>query len=183
MITGEDLVNLGYKPGKWFGEALVQANARELSGENLKAFLEKLAPKPMPLPAKPASFHQNIRAENEAETANVKSVVAIMETLMHTPTLGRRCRYARCLPNRPKQYTGWWYCHCQKRHSSGHAQRRYLLFGNGHQPGESIAGNGFGCSPGHNAFWWRRTHRIFPHCRQHWNPGFLKTGFFITNAV
>ncbi len=78
---------MGYKPGKWFGEALAQANAQELSGENLKVFLDGLVPKPMPLPAEPASFHRNIRAENEGEEVNVAAVFATMEAIMHTPTL------------------------------------------------------------------------------------------------
>ena len=80
-------MQLGYRPGKWFGEAIQQANTAGLSGESLKAYLETVAPKPMPLPADPALFHKNIRAENAGEQTNVDAVCATMEALMHTPTL------------------------------------------------------------------------------------------------
>ena len=80
-------MKLGYKPAKWFGEAIQQAKEKNLSGEDLAAFLETLAPKPMPLPAAPAPFHKNIRAENEGEEKNVAAVFATMESIMRTPTL------------------------------------------------------------------------------------------------
>ena len=37
MITGQNLLDLGLKPGKWFKEALAHINAQALEGEALHA--------------------------------------------------------------------------------------------------------------------------------------------------
>ncbi len=90
MITGNDLVVLGYKPGKWFKDAIVFANKNQLSGAMLFDYLESI--KPMPVnhiePFTTAThFYQNIKAETTEEAENIKSVIAAMDELMKTPTL------------------------------------------------------------------------------------------------
>jgi hypothetical protein len=42
MLTGKDLIDLGYKPSKWFKEALAYANKYGLSGENLINYVETI---------------------------------------------------------------------------------------------------------------------------------------------
>jgi len=86
-ITGKDLINMGFRQGKWFKEALLEANAQRLEGEALKHFLDERAPQIIDLHAEPVAYHLNIRAENEEEIANVKSVKNTMYALMKTPTV------------------------------------------------------------------------------------------------
>lgn len=87
MITGKDLIDLGYKPGKWFKEAIEFANQSALSGEGLKAYLDAVSPKHIAPFEKPIPFYQNIKAETEEEISNVESVLLAMQMLMKTPTL------------------------------------------------------------------------------------------------
>jgi tRNA-splicing ligase RtcB len=87
MITGKDIIDLGYDSGKWIKEAIAYANAHQLSGEALKSYIESIRPKEMPPHLEPISFYKNIRAETEEESANVQMVVDAMNKLMVTPTL------------------------------------------------------------------------------------------------
>lgn len=86
-VTGKDLIAMGYKSGKWFGEALDYINQKDLSESAIKEYLDKSQPQHLPPHAEPVNFHQNIAAENPEEEANVAMVVAEMEKLMKTPTL------------------------------------------------------------------------------------------------
>ncbi len=86
-ITGNDLINLGYAPGKWFGEALTHINANGLRGSELTDYLGSVVPQtadPLPRGARP--FHRNIRAESPLEAENVEAVIATMEAVMTVPT-------------------------------------------------------------------------------------------------
>ena len=89
-ITGTTLIDLGYKPGKWFAEAIAYANEQELSGAALETYLEGIAPEPVdeiePF-EEPLAYHKNIRAETELDAKNVASVEKTMDMLMKTPTL------------------------------------------------------------------------------------------------
>jgi len=87
MLTGKDLVDLGYKPGKWFKDALDFANKNQLSGESLLKYLETVQPRHIDLHSAPADFYTNIKAETEEEISNVESVLSTMKELMKTPTL------------------------------------------------------------------------------------------------
>lgn len=87
MITGQDIINLGYKPNKWFKQVIEYANANNLSGETLLNYIESVRPKYIEPHAAPIPFYQNIRAENEAEIENVEMVIDAMQELMKTPTL------------------------------------------------------------------------------------------------
>ncbi|MDP5171564.1 MAG: RtcB family protein [Bacteroidia bacterium] len=87
MITGKDLIALGFKPGKWFKEVLDHANEHDLTDEELKSYVASMRPQYIEPHAEPVPFFQNIQAETEAETSNVEQVLSIMKDLMRTPTL------------------------------------------------------------------------------------------------
>lgn len=86
-ITGKEIIALGFKPAKWFPEALAHINENELSEEKMMVYLEQFKVETIDLLEKPAEFKINIKAKNELEETNVNSVVSTMETLMKTPTL------------------------------------------------------------------------------------------------
>ena len=87
-ITGKHLVELGYRPGKWFKEALAHANEHKLEGKELTQFLDSVCPPPFIDPHEtPRPFHKNIEAETPEEQENVDIVIRTMEELMCTPTL------------------------------------------------------------------------------------------------
>lgn len=87
-ITGKTLVNLGFRAGKWFKEAIEYVNSNELTETELVAYLERVSPPPVILPhTKAVPFYKNIAAETEEEQANIDQVVASMNILMKTPTL------------------------------------------------------------------------------------------------
>ena len=87
-ITGNTLIALGYKPNKWFKEALTYINEHQLEGNDLTTYLEPFkSPPTIGLHTKAAPFTINIKAENELEEENVSSVIETMETLMKTPTI------------------------------------------------------------------------------------------------
>jgi hypothetical protein len=87
MITGKEILALGYKPAHWFKEAIAYANEHQLEGENLAAYLKTIAPERIEPFETPLHFHKNIRAETADEIANVEQVFRSMQVLMKTPTL------------------------------------------------------------------------------------------------
>ena len=87
MVSGKNLIELGFKSGKWFKEAIEFINQNQLRGEVMLNYLEKFRPKYIEPFSEHVSFYKNIRAETEEEIANVESVIATMEQLMITPTL------------------------------------------------------------------------------------------------
>ncbi len=88
MLTGQDLLDLGYKPGKWFKEALAHANQQQLAGHELRAYLDGMSPGPeVALLAQPVPYFQNIRAASATEQANIDYVNQSMQQLMRTPTV------------------------------------------------------------------------------------------------
>lgn len=87
-VNGNTLIELGYRPGKWFGEALKHIQENKLNQEEMMAFLDQFKlPEPISLREKPLDFSINIQAENELEEENVKKVLDSMRELMRTPTL------------------------------------------------------------------------------------------------
>ena len=87
-ITGKQLIELGYRPGKWFKEALAYANAHRLYGEQLTEYLDTVCPPPAIDPFETGvAYHKNIEAETEEEVSNVASVFQSMDELMKTPTI------------------------------------------------------------------------------------------------
>lgn len=87
-ITGNELIALGYRPGKWFAEALEYINENQLDQNQISEYLEQFkSPEPIPLHAEPKDFIINIKAEHENENDNVEKVINTMKVLMKTPTL------------------------------------------------------------------------------------------------
>lgn len=87
-ITGKILIDLGFRAGKWFPEAIDHINTNQLEGEAITNYLEQFKSPPIQeLHTEAVSFSINIKAENELEETNVNSVVTSMETLMKTPTI------------------------------------------------------------------------------------------------
>lgn len=87
-ITGKTLIDLGYSPGKWFGEAITYANKHELSGKPLIDYLESIKP---PKPIEPhvitVPYYKNIKGKTQEELDNISAVYKTMEVLMKTPTV------------------------------------------------------------------------------------------------
>lgn len=87
-ISGKDIVNLGFKPAKWFSEAIAHINENDLSEIEMLAYLDQFKPAPtIDLLENPADLIINIKAENEFEENNVNSVIKSMKLLMKTPTI------------------------------------------------------------------------------------------------
>ena len=88
IITGHDLIDMGFRSGKWMKEAIDHINTHQLKGDDLAAYLTPFTPRPqIDLLETPKSFSKNIKAENELETDNVNKVINSMEVLMKTPTV------------------------------------------------------------------------------------------------
>lgn len=87
MITGKDLIEMGYKPNKLFKDAIEYANANNLTGDALKAYMDSIQTVHIEPHEKPLEFYKNIRAENEEEKGNVEMVLRDMNLLMVTPTI------------------------------------------------------------------------------------------------
>ena len=88
MVTGKKLIELGYKPGKWFKKAIEYANKYHLEGDELLNFLEQVKPPPvLPIHDEPLNFRVNIKAENDLEQINVDAVLETMNKVMRTPTV------------------------------------------------------------------------------------------------
>ncbi|WP_343606146.1 RtcB family protein [Fluviicola sp.] len=87
-ITGDTLIRLGFRPGKWFKEAIEYINANQLNEEEMRIYLAPYEPKPIiPLNTEGVPFAVNIRAEDEVETSNMESVIASMKEIVKTPTV------------------------------------------------------------------------------------------------
>ena len=87
-ITGQYLIDLGYRPAKWFSEALQYINDKDLSEVEISEYLEQFqSPEPIPLKETPAEFIINIKAENNDEIENVGKVIETMSEMLKTPTM------------------------------------------------------------------------------------------------
>ena len=88
QINGNTLIELGFRPGKWFKEAIEHINENQLEGTEMLNYLEQFkSPPPIELHAEPVPFSINIKVENEEEEENVAMVIASMNELMKTPTI------------------------------------------------------------------------------------------------
>lgn len=87
-FNGNNLIEMGYRPAKWFKEAIEFINENKLDESQIKTYLEPFRqPEPVPLHETPEDFIINIRAEHESENDNVEKVISTMKVLMKTPTL------------------------------------------------------------------------------------------------
>lgn len=87
MITGKDLIEMGYKPNKLFKDAIEHINANELTGNLLRKYMNSIQVIEIEPHKESIEFHQNFRAENEEEQLNIDAVVKDMKSLMVTPTI------------------------------------------------------------------------------------------------
>ncbi len=90
MITGKDLIELGYKPSKWFKDAIVHINMYKLEGKEMVDYIESIIPieVPMlPLNQNPINFFENIIANTDDEKENLIAVKKSMDAIMKTPTV------------------------------------------------------------------------------------------------
>lgn len=94
-ITGQYLIDLGFKPSKWFKEALTYLNNNDLTEEATITYLNEInevnKTNFIPLNENPVPYHLNIRTENKEEENNLASVIASMDVLMKTPTIIGGC--------------------------------------------------------------------------------------------
>ena len=87
-FTGRNIIELGFRQGTWFKEAIQYINDNELESKEIEDYLKQFKlPDPIALHANAIHFYQNIKADNELEEKNVTDVVQTMKTLMRTPTL------------------------------------------------------------------------------------------------
>jgi tRNA-splicing ligase RtcB (3'-phosphate/5'-hydroxy nucleic acid ligase) len=87
-FTGANIIELGFRQGVWFKEAIEYINDNQLQNDEIETYLAQFKlPDLIGLHSDTVAFHQNIKAENELEEKNVNDVVQTMKTLMRTPTL------------------------------------------------------------------------------------------------
>lgn len=94
MITGKHLIEWGYQPRKWFGEAIVAANAAQAAGRSyagIKAVIDEIQlarePVEIPLRTNTIPFHVFLDAENQAEQENKDAVIRHLDVLMRLPNV------------------------------------------------------------------------------------------------
>ena len=87
MITGKDLISLGFPQGRELGEALKFVNANGLEGDALAAWAKANRPGEKIGLQTPPEIQMNIEADSELEAENVAKVRETMDVLMQTPTL------------------------------------------------------------------------------------------------
>ena len=102
-FNGNHLIDLGYRPAKWFKEAIQHINENQLDENQINEYLEQFkSPDPIPLLENPAEFVINIRAEHESENDNVEKVINTMKVLMKTPTLTQGAIMPDACPTGPE---------------------------------------------------------------------------------
>lgn len=88
MITGKELIKMGFHSGRWFPEAIAHINDNNLEGDALLDYLKPFRPLPtVEVFKEPVAYNLNIKAEAEIEIDNVESVKATMNEVMKTPTV------------------------------------------------------------------------------------------------
>ena len=87
VITGKDLIALGFEQGPDFQHALDTVNAQGLSGDALAAWVAANRPAPRLHLQENPGYQLNLEAEDETEVDNLGKVTATMDALMQTPTL------------------------------------------------------------------------------------------------
>jgi tRNA-splicing ligase RtcB (3'-phosphate/5'-hydroxy nucleic acid ligase) len=89
-ITGKYLIDLGYKPSKWFASAIEHINENSLEGDEIVNYVDSVIAN-LPRFIEPfensVAYYKNIKVETEDEKSNVDSVFETMNVLMKTPTV------------------------------------------------------------------------------------------------
>jgi RNA-splicing ligase RtcB len=86
-ITGKTLIDLGYKPGPWFKDALAQLD-EDMDEKQIMAICDPLVPKHLPLTE---GFHPDVflTPETDLEIENFEGVMSAMQELTCVPTVER----------------------------------------------------------------------------------------------
>ena len=90
MIDGATLIAWGFKPGKWFKDALTVANEMRANGrsdDEVFAFLQGLMPVETLMRTNSLPYSMFLDAENDLERDNAAAVARHMDALMRVPTL------------------------------------------------------------------------------------------------
>ena len=89
MITGKNLIALGYEPNRLFGKALEHINKYNLSEKDIHDFLKEFfKPNEVIEPfEEPVDYIINLETNNEDEINNLSAITATMDVLMRTPTV------------------------------------------------------------------------------------------------
>lgn len=87
MVTGQTLIDLGYKPSKWFKNVIDYANSNNLESDAIHRYIDSIVPKTLEPHSQPISFHKNIIADNQYEQSNIDSVCAAMNNILTIPTV------------------------------------------------------------------------------------------------
>ena len=87
MITGKDLIALGFKPSILFKKALIHINENNLSQEEIVNYMNENKIVVIDPRTESIDFHKNIKAQNLTEQSNIDSVFRDMELLLKTPTI------------------------------------------------------------------------------------------------
>lgn len=90
MIDGHQLIIWGFKPGRWFKDAIIAANAMRSGGANddvIFKSLTQMQPSEITMRTNGLPFSVLIDAENDLETANINAVIQHMDALMRVPTI------------------------------------------------------------------------------------------------
>ena len=90
MITGKDLIEMGFKPAQWFKDVIVHINLYNLEGKEMMEYIESIIPEEiimLPLKEQPVQFYENIIADTDVEKENLSAVKESMNVIMRTPTV------------------------------------------------------------------------------------------------
>jgi hypothetical protein len=90
MIDGATLIAWGFRPGKWFQEALPAANRMRADGrsdDEIFAALQGMMPVEALMRTNSLPYSMFLDAENDLERANAAAVAGHMDALMRVPTI------------------------------------------------------------------------------------------------
>ena len=90
MISGKELIQWGFKPGKWFLGAITDAQRMESEGrsrDEIFAYLQSVMPVEMMPRTNALPFSVFLEPESDVERENLGLVVEAMDALLRTPTV------------------------------------------------------------------------------------------------
>lgn len=87
MINGKDLIEMGFKPDRWFAGAIDHINKFNLSKEEIRSYIETIEPYFIDPYNEPKDYYVNIKADTEDEKDNLAKIIETMDALMKTPTV------------------------------------------------------------------------------------------------
>ena len=90
MIDGATLIAWGFKPGKWFKDALPAANQMHANGrseDEIFAFIQEMMPVETLMRTNCLPYSMFLDAENDLERDNAAAVARHMDALMRVPTI------------------------------------------------------------------------------------------------